>query len=211
MNLRIVLNRLALLFALFVLATPALAQTTEADFTRAMAERFRAALPNRAVEIPAPLQLRISNEGDPAEVNVGRLFNYCASSTPAECDSALDHFVAAMAEGLETLDAPITREQLRVAVRPTEYCDSLRPSAGSAAPATLVRPFGSDLCSVLMADYPTRMRGVIDEDLRALGLEPEAAWRSPSARPSPIFPIRRRSKACATTSSSCRATITPRA
>ena len=165
-----------LLCALFWFAGPARAQTREADFTRQMAERFRAAFPGREVDITEPLQLRIALTPDPALVNVGRLYNFCASAPAPECEASIDRFVASAVDGLSDLAAPIAREQLRLLVRNIEYCDSLRPAGASEQPAIIIRPFVPGLCTLLMADFPTTMRGVTAEEVRGMNLEPDAAW-----------------------------------
>lgn len=169
-------SRAFTLLILFCFCSCAKAQTSEADFTRQMAERFRAALPGRTVEITEPLQLRVGLSPDPATVNLGRVFNYCASATAEECTASIDRFVTASAEGLTHVDAPITREQLRLLVRNVEYCQDLREGGSADRPGPVIRPFVPGLCTILMADFPTNMRSVAENELGRLGLELEAAW-----------------------------------
>ena len=73
-------RRALVLLATALFSQAALAQVSEADFTRQMAERFRAAMPGRTVEISGPLQLRYGTGADGGVVNVGRVFADCASA-----------------------------------------------------------------------------------------------------------------------------------
>lgn len=153
------------------------APPSEAEFTRQMAERFRAALPGRDVEITEPLQFRIRAEPEPLTINVGRVFNFCAHATADECRDSIDRFVASTADALSNAAAQITRAQLRLLVRNTEYCDY---AAAAGTSGNLRRPVTRNvapgLCVILMADFPTTMRSVPAEDLRRLGLDADAAW-----------------------------------
>jgi hypothetical protein len=168
---------LLLLLLLSCLSTSACARPSEADFTRRMAERIRAALPGRAVQITAePLQLSVEATPETAIVNLGRLYNYCASATQQECTESIATFVSSTAEGLSNVDAPITRDQLRLLVRNTEYCESAGQGRSVDHRGPIVHPLVPGLCTILMADFPTRMRSVGEDDVRGLGLEPDAAW-----------------------------------
>jgi hypothetical protein len=165
--------------ALFCLAAPARAQETEAAFTQRMVERFRAAIPDRKFEVAEPLQLRIVREGDPYEVNVGRIFNYCRSSTAEECESSIATFVTSSADAIRNVDPAFTSGQLRVAVRSSDYCDyidSERRLHEKSKSGPLRRPYVAGVCTLILADFPTIARGVSAEDLEKIGLDVDAAW-----------------------------------
>ena len=167
---------LALLLATVLLDQPAFAQSPEEEFTRWMADRARAALPGEGLEITGPLELRRGREADGSTINVGRIYNFCQSSSAEDCESAAADFIARI---VEIADVPegLTREQLRIAVRHADFCDELDRTFTSAdTPAPLHRPLAPQLCIVMMADFPTLMRSVTQDDLSALQLEPEAAW-----------------------------------
>lgn len=167
---------LLVLAALGASAAASAAPADEAAFTREMAERFRAALPDRTVEVTAPLEIRIGGGEEPAQVNLGRVFNFCASASPEACEESRARFVGAMGGALRDIGAPIAREQLRIALRHTDFCRELERTATPAG-QTEARPAPAPgLCMVLMADYPDRMRGVQANELAALGLDPAAAW-----------------------------------
>lgn len=168
----------AFLLALLLLCpgASAQAQTGEADFTRQMAERFRTAFPGHSVEVTEPLQLRIGLTPEPITVNVGRLYNFCASATAQDCESTINHFVAGSVEGFTRLGTPITGAQLRLLVRNIEYCSDLRQAQPPGQPGPIIHPFVPGLCTILMADFPTSMRSVTVAQLQAMGLEPDDAW-----------------------------------
>jgi hypothetical protein len=162
---------------LFGCSPPAAAKPSEAEFTRQMAERFRAALPGRTVQISAePLQLRVQVNGEPAEINVGRIFNFCANSSEADCENSIAHFVSATSDTFSKLDAPIARGQLRLVVRASEYCDYVERTIPKDQARPVARPFLPGLCTLLMADFPNNRRTVTGEDLGKLALAPDEAW-----------------------------------
>lgn len=161
---------------LFACSPPAAAKPSEAEFTRQMADRFRVALPGRTVQISAePLQLRVQVNGEPAEINVGRIFNFCASSSEADCEGSIAHFVAVTSDTFSKLDAPIAPGQLRLVVRASEYCDYVERTIKD-EPRPVARPFVPGLCTLLMADFPTNSRTVTGEDLGKLALAADEAW-----------------------------------
>jgi hypothetical protein len=86
--------------------------------------------------------------------------------------------VASVVDIVNETPAPLTRAQLRVAVRSTDFCDHLATlEAERPGQRPLTRPGpAAGLCTVLMADYPNRMRTVPGEDLPALELDAAAAW-----------------------------------
>jgi hypothetical protein len=165
--------RAGFLLALLILAGPATAQPqAEAAFTHDMAERMRAAVPGRRVVISGPLQVRVEDGEDGSTVNLDRIFAYCAAATPEECEVSRANYVAARADGLADA-SPIRREQLRIALRSSDWCETLRREAPALG---ITRPAAPGLCAVMMADYPNRMRVLAASDLGDLSIEPDAAW-----------------------------------
>jgi hypothetical protein len=172
---------LALAALAAALATPvpaAAQQPDEAAFTRDVAERLRAALPGRPFTVAGPLEIRVEAEGyESMTVNVGRIWNFCATAPADECEASRAQFVESVAGAVAEAPGPVTRAQLRVAVRHADFCRELDRFARDAARSPVHRPGPAPgLCAVMMADYPTRMRTVAGEDLDALGLAADAAW-----------------------------------
>ena len=170
---------LTVMLCLLALAwtNPAMATPDETAFTRDMAERFRAAMPNGEVQVTAPLQLRVGGDSDGTQVNLGRIHNFCVHAEAPDCEALMARFVATMAEAAADQDL-IGAEQLRVAVRHTDFCDHMEREIGvsDSSVRLLTRPVAPQLCAVLMIDYPTRMRGLNARDLQTLGLEADSAW-----------------------------------
>jgi hypothetical protein len=134
-------------------------------------------LPGHAVEITSePLQLRVAATPDPVVVNVGRIFNYCESAEANYCAESIDRFIAGSTEGLLHPTPPLTRAQLRLLVRNIEYCEDIGHVPSTESDGPIMRPFLPGLCTLLMADSPTTMRSVPADELRGLGLDPDAAW-----------------------------------
>ena len=161
-------------------AAPAAARETEAAFTRRMAERLRAAIPGREVRITGTFEISVAQQsGDPGRIFVGRVWNICESAPADECEASATRLIEAVARISTRPEAPITRAQLRIAVRARAYCTGLHRLAGDAVATqrTLTREMPPDLCQVVMVDYPDRMRGLTAGDLGPLGLAAEAAWQ----------------------------------
>lgn len=147
----------------------------EAAFTARFAERLRAALPDSRYTVSAPLQLR---GPDNAEMNIGRIFNFCRANPADQCEQAIATFVNGMREALGRADSPATREQLRIAVRHQEFCDYVaqQPRRDSSRPGPITRQVGPELCAILMVDFPRSMRSASADDLTPLQLDADAAW-----------------------------------
>lgn len=173
----------ALLLAAAVLAwaaPAAAARETEEAFTERMAVRIRAAMPDHQVRIAAPGELAVIRPGheQPAQVFVGRIWNYCESATAEECETSVAHFITVMRSSITETGTPATRAQLRVVVRHGDYCGALAEMGRGQTEEqrTLQRTFPPDLCEVVMVDYPDRMRGLNGTELTGLGLTAAEVW-----------------------------------
>lgn len=164
----------ALTISLWIAPAAAQAADDELAFTRSFADQFRAAMSDRQFEIAAPLQIR---DQSGALYNVGRIFNFCRTSPPEECESARATFISGLREAYALADRPVVREQLRLAVRHQDFCDYLTPTdPANPAPIIAMRPVGPELCAIMMIDFPASMRSASSDDLAALGLDADAAW-----------------------------------
>lgn len=161
-------------------AVPAAARESEEAFTARMAQRLRAALPGREVRITGQLEISVAQrEGEPAQIFVGRIWNFCRTAEAAECEASATRLIETVARISTETVTPITRAQLRVAVRARAYCTELARLGRDATEAqrVMTREMPPDLCAVLMVDYPDRIRGLPAGDLVPLGLTAEAAWQ----------------------------------
>lgn len=166
----------ALVLAIALLAAaPAAAQGDEDAFTEALAVRLRAEMPGRDIRIAAPLRLSVVTPGEePAEINLDRVWNYCRTATAEACETSKANFIGAMVETLAE-QPPVTRAQLRVMVRGTDYCEGTRRTLRADQELAMRRgPPG--LCMLIVADFPRSMRLIQLSDLAPLGLSAEQAW-----------------------------------
>ncbi len=163
-------------------ATPPARPVPSAEgFTQRMLERFRAALPDYEVTSAEPLALSIRRRGDreePTRVYLGRLLNICTNDGVEVCEEESANFVRVFRNQVADNAAPVTRTQLRVAVRGRDYCIEVdRLSAQSrTGQRFLARPLPPDLCEVLMVDYPDRMVTLSATELPRLSLSADEAW-----------------------------------
>lgn len=168
-----------LAIAVFAAAQPAAAApASEEELTRIMADRLRRALPDRTVRIVGPLQLDVAGSGssEPTQMNLDRVWNVCRGSSEADCEAVSERFITAMQEA-SIEHPPIVSGQLRLMVRTADYCAQVRrlfEERGQGAP--LARSGPADLCTIMVADYPTTMRMVRPDDLPALNLDADRAW-----------------------------------
>lgn len=161
-------------------AVPAAAQESAEAFTQRMAERLRAAIPGREVRITGAFEISVvQRTGDPAQIFVGRVWNFCQTASAAECEESAARLIEAVMRISTQVEAPVIRAQLRVAVRARAYCTEIARlgAGGTEAQRVVLREMAPDLCQVVMVDYPDRMRGLAADELAPLGLTAEAAWQ----------------------------------
>jgi hypothetical protein len=171
-------RRLALLLAVAALAGAAFATPPdEGAFTEAMAGRIGAEL-GREVRVAGPLDLRLldASGGAPTQVYLDRVWNVCSGGTDEACEETATRFIAALREtSAEPL--PIAGGQLRLMVRSAQYCARVqRLFAESGQESPLVRDGPADLCTLLVADYPTTMRVLLRDALPASLPGVDEAW-----------------------------------
>lgn len=150
-------------------------------FTRAMAERFRQAAPQVTFRITADLQLGAKAPGqeEEAEINLNRVYDFCRRNPADECLVLGEDFVTALVPTLSPIP-PLAREQLRLMVRHSGYCEELgsrERERGDVPDGIVMRPVGPSLCAVLVADSPRTMASVQVSTLTPLNLSVDQAWQ----------------------------------
>lgn len=160
-----------------VLALAAATQPSEEALTSAVADRMREAFPGRTVRIAGPLQLELleSAAGEPIRINLDRVWNVCRNGDEEACEETSARFVAAMTEA-SVEHPPVVSGQLRLMVRTRDYCDGVRRLFSEDNATPLTRDGPADLCTAIVADYPTTMRILRRDDLPALNLDADQAW-----------------------------------
>lgn len=123
-----------------------------------------------------PLSLNVS--GDPERegdmVNLHRIFGYCQTAEPADCEEAKAEF----AKKITLRPNNVTTESLRIIVRNAEYLDSVVQYGREAKePFTIVyKQIGDDLFAILASDMTEAVALVRTKDLKLIGLSSKGAW-----------------------------------
>jgi hypothetical protein len=171
---------------LLAAAQPAVAQAPRdrAALTKAMAEKFRAAMPGAGVEIKKePLTLGIKPSGgvNQFQVNLDRVWDYCRGNKD-QCPAMMEDYVARSTAAIagtsdDPAAAPLDVSTLRLVVRPASYVQNLRRQfAQAGAPSEPVAGLiAGDLWWVLVSDSPDAVRVVSKSELDDNKLGPRAA------------------------------------
>lgn len=138
-------------------------------FTERAAALLRAQLGADAVAIAEPLTLKV---GD-LQANLDRVWGYCRANA-AGCDGELQRYVQGVVDVRKNAIAPVTRDAVRVAIRPADYIDNLlRADPDKKRPPPLHWPVADGLVAVPFVDSPRSARLLSDGDVKALGLTPD--------------------------------------
>ena len=162
------------------------ASEDEGEFAARLLPQIEAAAPDWELRISAddPLTIQLTQvDGQTGTINLHRIYGFCQSAMPAECDQVASEFVSR----ISAKPAEPTAADLRVIVRDQEYIDYLLTSLpdGNRPPH---RQIGDDLFAILAFDSPDTIALANVESLRALGLEGAAAWRLAQAQTKAILP-----------------------
>ena len=144
--------------------------------TAEMAARIAKAAPQVKVKVAGPLTLKLSGgpEGE-TELNLDRIAAFCAENPAEDCERAKVRFIAGAVE-MATIDYKITRERLRVIVRPADYASTAEATLGQQGKSIVTRPVGDGLVAMLAADFPTTVSILNTRDLAALHLGADEAF-----------------------------------
>lgn len=154
------------------LVWPSTAAAQNTDIAERLAREIRAVLPGATVIVPDPQGLDISYAGQTRSVGIGSVHAACAQGT-ARCDAAIrDYAQRAASYMLET--TPISRDQLRIAVRSRSYLDNMRAQMGSSE-AFVSEALVGDLMRICYRDLPQGRRPIVTSDLTTLQLDQPTA------------------------------------
>jgi len=143
-----------------------------AAFTERAAALLRAKLGSQSVVVAEPLTLKV---GD-LQANLDRVWGYCRANV-AGCDGELQRYVQAVVDIHQKSPAPVTREEVRVAIRPVAYLENLRHDASDKAkPAPLFRPLADGLVALPFVDSPRAARLLQEADRKQLGLSADQVF-----------------------------------
>jgi hypothetical protein len=168
-------------------ATNGQAATGERAFAEQMIERLQAARSEIELRISGedPLVIEMKHEGKwgDAEINLHRLFEFCRDAPAEECDAVLDNFAQ---RTTAPLPEPLAAN-LRVVVRNALYVENLLATR-EADLQPLHRQIGDDLFALLCFAGPSGVLMATPEQMRALALEDDAAWRLAGEQTRAILP-----------------------
>lgn len=161
-----------------VLAWPAacFAAPTPDQFAADMLARFQAAEPDGDFSVSAdePLVIKASegNGGEPAQINLHRIYGYCLNASAEDCEATKAEFAQKTLSG-----APDVKSgALRIIVRDKAYLDYALGVWSDGKPHVLYRHLGADLYALLAFDGPDSIGLTTVDQLKSLGLREEAAW-----------------------------------
>lgn len=164
---------LALALAAVSAMTGASAQqipTDAAAFTEFVAAQLRKApLAGQAVTIKSPLTLKV---GD-LQANLDRVFGFCRANAGA-CQEEIDRYTQGVAQVIKDMNAPLRKEAVRLAVRPSSY---VRESASASGKAVQSWPLAGELLIMPVLDSPRTTRSLSDDDFRKLGLNADQVYQ----------------------------------
>jgi hypothetical protein len=161
-----------LVMACFATSTAGQALAQDVDIAERLAAEIRMALPGVSVTIPDPYGLEITFAGQTRSVGIGSVRAACERDAAA-CDGAIRGYARlAASHMLET--APLTRDQLRIAVRSRPYLDDMSEPVRSMQRFVL-EPLVGELVSVCYRDLPNGRRPISSRDLARLEMDEPAA------------------------------------
>lgn len=172
------------------LAVPAAcsAAPTEAEFTRDMLARFKAADSSRAFRISSKEVLVIetghAGSADEGVINLHRIFSYCQNASAADCETTKNEFAS------KTLAGPPKAEAaaLRVIVRDQQYLDYALGLWKDGKRHVFHRPLGADLHALLAVDGAETIALATPDNLEALGLDEARAWAVAMTQTKAVLP-----------------------
>ncbi|HTI85112.1 MAG TPA: hypothetical protein VL966_00755 [Alphaproteobacteria bacterium] len=194
----------AIAIGVFAGPTSAWAQAPRdrAALTKAMADKFRAAMPDAQVDIkqqPLTLSIKPSGAANEFQVSLDRVWQFC-SKNKSQCRAQMDDYVAksatAMADaGNAPAAAPLDVSTLRLVVRPAGYVNDLRRQLAPGGPKSepVVGLIAGDLWWVLVSDSSQSVRvivkGELDDNKLGAGAAMEKARANLEAQMPPLSKV----------------------
>jgi hypothetical protein len=168
-----------------------------AALTKAMADKFGAALPGAAVEIKQPpltLGVKLPGSDNEFQVSLDRVWQFC-SKNKSECPAQMNDFVAKSAAAIADAGngpaaAPLDVSTLRLVVRPAAYVNNVRRqmAQGGAGSEPIVGLIAGDLWWVLVSDSEQSVRIVAKNELDKNKLGARAAMELARANLEHLLP-----------------------
>lgn len=155
---------------------PAWADAVPSDpdvFTAYVADHIRRIEPGIPVTVTGTLSLDVGNSGAVHSLYLQRVFDVCQRN-PDAAATFVDTFIQQMAAVASNPEPQVTRDTLRVIIRPEIYLKSeLDTLAGRATP--VAAPLPGDLWLLGASDLPTAIKILDSRDLTRLGMSDSEA------------------------------------
>ena len=167
---------LAGLVIALALAGAGRAQEVPADpaaFTEAVAQLYRSGPRGVETHVDGPLELTVRSAGREEKVYLTTAFSACLRDRPS-CAAFVFRQVQAMKGGLQP-HALLSREDIRVTVRPSAYVDDMVALAKPPGSTPVAEPLVDDLWMIAVRDEPTTIETIGQRDLDALKLSLDQA------------------------------------
>lgn len=137
-------------------------------FTREAASRLSAMLDEK-VDVTAPLQL---TRGGSDRISLDRIHAFCQAN-PGDCETELTTFINGLADSIRADRDAVDSRMVRIVIRDRAYVDAVAAQSDGGIP---LWPVGDALAAMLVIDAPTFVRSVTRADLKAMGLDADAAF-----------------------------------
>lgn len=158
---------LAACLALVAQASLAAPPLEEAAFTREAARRLSAKI-DQKVDVVSDLQL---SRGGADRISLARIHAFCEAN-PSDCEAELETFINGLADSIRADRDAVDSRLVRIIIRDREYADAV---AEQSEGGITTWPVGDALAAMLVIDAPTFVRSVTRDDLKAIGMDADAA------------------------------------
>ncbi|MBV7259027.1 hypothetical protein [Erythrobacter crassostreae] len=168
---------LALLCSFFATHVAAQDGPAERDFAKRFLPKLQKVSPESVVysEPGDPLQINFDREDGsdgPVTVNLHRMFQFCQTISPQECNAQMAEFIAEMRR-----EPPGSKaENLRIIVRDASYLEYVENSVAGTSLIPVYRKIGDDLFAILALDAEQSISVIGQDTLKDMGLDGDEAW-----------------------------------
>lgn len=164
------------IFLLCVGSSAIAAPSSDEAFTREILRKLQMAVPTHHFEYRKPLELCDTTPGGKSLGNIylDRVSQF-AHSNPDVADLAIDDYVSKIGQAIADRERPISREDLRLAVRNHSVIQRSLAALGAGSKAAYPRSLAGDLDIVPVIDSPASIRYLGQRDLATLELSQQQA------------------------------------
>ena len=143
-------------------------------FTAYVADRVRKIAPGMPVKITGSLSLDIGDSDNLNTLYLARLLSACQHN-PDTSPEMVDDFVTKMVGVARASETPVTRDSLRIVVRPKIYLKQENDVLRSRAATPVTAPLAGDLIVLGASDLPTAIKMIDSREVALLHLSNDEA------------------------------------